>query len=420
MDFFVFYRLVGLALLVALVFGTRRAFTLTFLAYANIALYAFLKPVLVSEYFQTGTQVPYYVINAFSVYLLGTLLGILLCYRKAAVAPPPDVSVRMPTSVIYLLAITGVALVTLHLALVGQTPAVAIADPITARWALGNGGNILFQALWTNFLIVTAIYIFFAPAPLAHRVFALAISLAWFPLLSIRAPLVDFVLTVIVIKSFLIGRRGLSPLTALSFATVALLLIAALGVLRLSAQTGKSLEEIIGAAPDLLNVSRLLLDLILQRLDYLDVMQAAESSLSQLQLPVMPFLYNLLPRSLLIDKLYSSDTQATALAGQGFDEENITRIVGIVAEMMSSNLMLIFGMFFVFSLGVLYKLFDSRMRMTRRRLFLYARILPAAGGLPLLGGWNTIYMSSLALNLMISALIIRFYEKSFPVTPPNR
>lgn len=417
MDFVDFYRLMGLALLVTLVLGTRRAFTLTFLACANFALYAFLKPVLVSEYFQSGTHVPQYVIGAFCVFLLGTLLGTLLCDRQPAL-PPPDVVVKMRN--FYLPALAGVALVALHLALVGLTPISAIADPITARWALGNGGNILFQSLWTNFLIVTAIYIFFAPAPLAHRVFAIVISLAWFPLLSIRAPLVDFVLTVIVIKCFLIGLRGFSPLAALSFALAALLLIASLGVVRLSSQTGKSLEEIIGAAPDLLNVSGLLLDLILQRLDYLDVMQAAETSLSQLQLPAIPFLYNLLPRGLFVDKLYSSDTQATALAGAGFDEENITRIVGIVAEMMSSDLMLIFGIVFLFSLGVLYKLIDSRVRMTRGRLFLYARILPAAGGLPLLGGWNTIYMSSFALNLLMSALIVRLYEKSFPVPPADR
>ena len=417
MDFVDFYRLMGLALLVTLVLGTRRAFTLTFLACANFALYAFLKPVLVSEYFQSGTHVPQYVIGAFCVFLLGTLLGTLLCDRQPAL-PPPDVVVKMRN--FYLPALAGVALVALHLALVGLTPISAIADPITARWALGNGGNILFQSLWTNFLIVTAIYIFFAPAPLAHRVFAIVISLAWFPLLSIRAPLVDFVLTVIVIKCFLIGRRGFSPLAALSFALAALLLIASLGVVRLSSQTGKSLEEIIGAAPDLLNVSGLLLDLILQRLDYLDVMQAAETSLSQLQLPAIPFLYNLLPRGLFVDKLYSSDTQATALAGAGFDEENITRIVGIVAEMMYSDLMLIFGIVFLFSLGVLYKLIDSRVRMTRGRLFLYARILPAAGGLPLLGGWNTIYMSSFALNLLMSALIVRLYEKSFPVPPADR
>lgn len=422
MDFDDFYRLVGLALLIALFLGTRRAFTLTFLACANFALYAFLKPVLVSDYFNSGTLVPHYVIFAFSVFLLGSLLGILIetrvSCRKVIALPPPDVSVRLPS--VYIPALASVALVTLHLALVGQTPLSAITDPITARWALGNSGNILLQTLWTNFLIVTSIYIFFSQAPLAHRIFAVAICLAWFPLLSIRAPLVDFILTVIVIRWFLVGRRGFSQFAALSFAMTALLLIAALGVVRLSSQTGKSLEEIIGAAPDLLNVSGLLLDLILQRLDYLDVMQAAETSLPQLQLPAIPFLYNLLPRSLVDDKLYSSDTQTTALAGGGFDEENITRIVGIVAEMMSSDLMLIFGILFLFSLGTLYKLIDSRARMTRGRLFLYARILPAAGGLPLLGGWNTIYMSSFALNLVMSALIIHFYEKFIPVTPAAR
>lgn len=420
MDFFDFYRLIGLVLIVALVLGTRFSFTLTFLAFANIALYAFVKPVLISQYFQPGTEVPYYIISILFIYAGGSVLGALLCNRNVAVVPPPDASVRMPLAVIYLLAMAGVALVTLHLTLVGQTPVSAIDDPITARWALGNGGNILFQTLWTNFLIVTAIYIFFAPAALAHRIFAVSICLAWFPLLSIRAPLVDFTLTIIVIKSFLDGRRGFNPLVALSFATAALMLVAVLGVIRLGSQTGKSLEDIVGAAPDLLNVSGLLLDLILQRLDYLDVMQSAESSLTQLQLPPMPFVYNLLPRGVLLDKLYSSDTQATALAGRGFDEENITRIVGIVAEMMSSDPMLLFGIVFVFSLGVLYKLIDSKMRMTRRRLFFYARILPAAGGLPLLGGWNTIYMSSFVLNLMMSALIIYFYEKSFPVISANR
>lgn len=420
MDFFDFYRLIGLMLLVALVLCTRLSFTLTFLAFANIALYAFLKPVLVSDYFQLGTIVPHYVIGILCLFLMGTLLGALLCGHRGAVMPQPDVSVRMPLTVVYLIALAGVALVILHLTLVGLTPISAFDDPITARWALGNGGNILFQTLWTNFLIVSAIYIFFAPVSLVHRIFALVICLAWFPLLSIRAPLIDFILTIIVIKSFLKERRGFSPLAALSFSAAALLLIAVLGVVRISTQTGQSLEEIVGAAPDLLNVSGLLLELILQRLDYLDVMQAAETSLSQLQLPLIPFLYNLLPRGLLVDKLYSSDTQATALAGRGFDEENITRIVGIVAEMMSSDQMLMFGMVFVFSLGVLYKLIDSRMRMNRKRLFLYARILPAAGGLPLLGGWNTIYMSSFVLNLMMSALIIYFYEKFFPLSSANR
>jgi hypothetical protein len=296
----------------------------------------------------------------------------------------------------------------------------AIEDPITARWALGNGGNILFQSLWTNFLIVTAIYIFFSPTRLVHRVFAVAISLAWFPLLSIRAPLIDFVLTVIVIKYFLVGRRGFSPFAGVMFAFTSLVIIASLGAVRLSLQTGKSLEDLLSAEPNLLNVSGLMIALILQRLDYLDVLQAAESSLSQLKLPAIPFLYNLLPRGLFAEKLFSSDTQTTALAGRGFNEENITRIVGIVAEMMSSHLMLLFGAMFLFSLGVLYKLLDSRVRMSRGQLFLFARMLPAAGGLPLLGGWNTIYMSTFALYLMMSALIVLLYEKRFPVRTTDR
>jgi hypothetical protein len=362
--------------------------------------------------------VPQYVLGAFCVFLLGTLVGTFMLGRKASVAPLPIVSVRMPN--VYPPALAGVALVTLHLFLVGHTPISAITDPITVRWALGNGGNILFQSIWTNFLIITSIYIFFTTAPLFHRILAVAISLAWFPLLSIRAPLVDFILTVIVIKHFLDGRRGVNMLAALSIAIIAILLIAVLGVVRISSQTGKSLEEMIGAAPELFNVSGLLLDVILQRLDYLDVMQAAELNLSRLQLPSVPFFYNLLPRGLFVDKLYSSDTQVTFLAGSGFDEENITRIVGLVAEMMSSDLMLIFGIVFLCSLGVLYKLIDSRKRMTRGRLFLYARILPVAGGIPLLGGWNTIYMSSFARNFFMSWLIIRFYEKSVPITPANR
>lgn len=417
MELDVLYRLVGAALLVALLLTTKRAFTLTFLGVANFALYAFVKPVLVADYFRPQTLVPYYALGALGLFLLGTLLGTLMCMRKAVAVPPPSVTVHI--SNVYLPALAGFVLVTLHLALVGQTPLSAISDPITARWALGNGGNILFQALWTNFLIVSAIYIFFAPIPIVHRVAAVIITLAWFPLLSIRAPLVDFVLTVIVIKSFLVQRRGFSLVAALSFALSAMLLIAVLGVVRLSSQTGMSLEQILGAAPDLMNVSGLLLDLILQRLDYLDVLQAAEPNLSQLNLPPIPFLYNLLPRGLFVDKLFSSDTQATALAGEGFDEENITRIVGIVAEMMSSDLTLIFGLLYLFVLGVIYKLIDSRVRMSRGKLFLYARMLPAAGGLPLLGGWNTIYMSSFALNLIMSALIIRYYEKRFPVRSAN-
>jgi hypothetical protein len=251
-------------------------------------------------------------------------------------------------------------------------------------------------------------------------VFAVAISLAWFPLLSIRAPLIDFVLTVIVIKYFLVGRRGFSPFAGVMFAFTSLVIIASLGAVRLSLQTGKSLEDLLSAEPNLLNVSGLMIALILQRLDYLDVLQAAESSLSQLKLPAIPFLYNLLPRGLFAEKLFSSDTQTTALAGRGFNEENITRIVGIVAEMMSSHLMLLFGAMFLFSLGVLYKLLDSRVRMSRGQLFLFARMLPAAGGLPLLGGWNTIYMSTFALYLMMSALIVLLYEKRFPVRTTDR
>lgn len=417
-DFVEFYRLVGLALLVALVLNTQRAFTLTFLAYANFALYAFLKPVLVLDYFHSNTQVPHYVLGTFFAFLMGTLLGTVILDRKASVAPPPDVRTRIPD--VYLPALAGTGLVALNLALVEQTPLSAITDPIAARWALGNGGNILFQALWTNFLIVTAIYIFFSTAPLVHRIFAVAISLAWFPLLSIRAPLVDFVLTVIVIKLFLLGRRGFSLFAALCFATAALLLIATLGVVRLILQTGNTLEEIIGASPELLNVSALLVDLILMRLDYLDVLQAAEPSLSQLQLPAIPFFYSLLPRKIFGDKLYPSDTQVTALAGAGFDEENITRIAGIVAEMISSDLILIFGVVFLSLLGVLYRLIDSRTCMTRGRLFLYARILPAAGGLPLLGGWNSIYTTTFALNLVISGLIVFLYEKFFSISAADR
>jgi hypothetical protein len=422
MNFDDFYRLVGLALLVVLVLNTRRAFTCTFLGFANFALYAFIKPLFISDYFQSGTLVPQYVLGALGFFLLGSLLGGLICAltgdRKMIDAPPPTVTVQMAH--VYLPALVGVALVILHLALIGYTPLSAIEDPITVRWALGNGGNILFQSLWTNFLIVTAIYIFFTSAPLIHRLFAVAISLAWFPLLSIRAPLIDFVLAVIVIKYFLVKRRGFSPFTGVIFAAASLIVIASLGAVRLSLQTGKSLEELVSAAPNLLNVSELLIGLILQRLDYLDVLQAAESSLSQLQLPAIPFLYNLLPRGLFAEKLFSSDTQTTALAGQGYAEENITRIVGVVAEMMSSHLMLLFGAMFLFSLGVLYKLLDSRVRMNRGRLFLFARLLPAAGGLPLLGGWNTIYMSSFALNLMMSALIVLLYEKLFPVRTTDR
>ena len=425
MNFDDFYRLVGLVLVVALVLNTRRAFTCTFLAFANFALYAFIKPLFISDYFKSGTHVPQYVLGALGFFLLGSLLGVMICAltgdRKMTDEPPPAVTVQMTN--VYLPALVGVALVILHLALLGYTPLSAIEDPITVRWALGNGGNILFQSLWTNFLIVTAIYIFFTSAPLIHRLFAVTISLAWFPLLSVRAPLIDFVLTVIVIKCFLVKRRGFSTFAGVIFASVSLIIIASLGVVRLSLQTGKSLEDLLNAAPNLLNVGGLLIALTLQRLDYLDVLQAAESRLSQLQLPALPFLYNLLPRGLFGDKLFSSDTQTTVLAGIGFDEENITRIVGVVAEMMSSGLMLLFGALFLFSLGVLFKLLDSRMRMNRGRLFLFARLLPAAGGLPLLGGWNTIYMSSFALNLMMSALVVLLYEtyeKHFPVRTTDR
>jgi hypothetical protein len=417
-----FYRLIGLALLVAIVLNTRRAFTYTFLAFANFALYAFIKPLFIPDFFQSGTQVPQYVLGALGVFLLGSLLGGQFCAltvdRKMIDATPPTVTVQIAH--IYLPALVGVALVVLHLALVGYTPLSAIEDPITVRWALGNGGNILFQSLWTNFLTVTAIYIFFTSAPLIHRLFAVAITLAWFPLLSIRAPLIEFVLIVIVIKYYLVNRRGISPFAGVMFAVTSLVVIASLGAVRLSLQTGKSFEELLGDVPNLFNVSGLMIALILQRLDYLNVLQAAESSLSQLQLPAIPFLYNLLPRGLFAEKLFSSDTQTTALAGQGFDEENITRIVGVVAEMMSSHLMLLFGVMFLFSLGVLYKLLDRRVRMNRGRLFLFARMLPMAGGLPLLGGWNTIYMSSFVLNLMMSALIVHLYEKRFPILTTDR
>ena len=413
MNFDDLYRLVGVALIVFLALKTNRAFTLTFLSLANFALYAFIKPVMVTEYFQTGKLVPLYVLAALGVFLMGTLLGSQMCNQNKIANTPPDITVKI--SNVYLPSIAGIALVTLHLALIGQTPLAAIRDPITARWALGNGGNILFQTLWTNYLIITAIYIYFTPTMLFHRVCAVGLCLAWFPLLSIRAPLVDFVLTVIVIRSFLVGRRGFSLFAGLSFALSALLLISVLGIVRLSSQTGQSLEEILGAAPDVRNVSGLLVDLVLQRLDYLDVIQAAEPRLSELAFPPIPFVYNLAPRGLFSEKLFSSDTQTTGLAGAGFDEENITRIVGVVAEMISSDGILIFGLIYLFSMGVLYKLIDSRKRMDRGELFLYARLLPAAGGLPLLGGWNTIYMSSFALNLMMSALIVHYYEKSFPV-----
>jgi len=418
MNFDDFYRLIGFSLFIAVAVRTKQAFTLTFMSLANFALYAFTKPMIVADYFQSYNNIQYCILSALFVYSMGALLGSQVDINRNLVINPPNITVQI--SNVYLPSFVGVILVTLHLALLGHTPFEAINDPISARWALGNGGNILFQAFWTNYLIITAIYIFFSPKRLFHRVLGVVICLVWFPLLSIRAPLIDFVLTVIVIRSFIIGKRGFSLLGGVSFAILALLLISTLGVVRLSAQTGRSLEEIIGSAPSVLNVSSLLLDLILQRLDYLDVLRAAEARLHELVLPPLPFIYNLMPRGLFLEKLFSSDTQVTELAGAGFDEENITRIVGIVAEMMSSDSIFIFGLIYLFTLGIIYKLIDRCRRISRGGLFLYARLLPAAGGLPLLGGWNTIYLSSFVLNLIMSVLIIHFYEKSFPLRSTDR
>jgi hypothetical protein len=406
----VLYFTTFLLVLGYLVGNTRRLFTFTYLAYGNFFLYCLAKPYLV--------DVDHYLLGRLFHYIIALIvlftMGVVAAKNFVPPAPREEIDLSSPLQNVYGIMIACLVLVLLQLAMVGVSPLSAVNDPISARWALGHHGNILFQSLWVNFILVSALYVAFSQARLHAKVLSILGCLSPFLLLSIRAPVVDFAFSLLAMRALKRGRSGIGVVPVLAFAVPTFLFISVLGIWRLSTQVGQDVEALVDSGGGTLP---LMWSLILQRLDYLDVLLAAEPDLRSLRFPALPLVYNLLPRALVPDKLYSSDTQVTAIAGVGFDEENITRVVGIVAEMMSGLGGLVFGILFAVSMGFAFAYLDRRPASSRGTAVLFARLLPAAGALPLLGGWNTLYFSSLLLNVLFTLLSVAFYENLLRVRP---
>ncbi len=316
--------------------------------------------------------------------------------------------------VVYFLLI-GYCVLFFQLFLNGLSVIEVFKNPLIARWAMGNNNGLIIQLIWFNIFILCSIVISFSSYSVFIRIGIVSVSLFPFLALSIRAPLIDYLLALIIISRIKKRKLGISLIKTLLFAGFGLLLVGFLGIFRLATQQNRDFSYYFS---NLKNVFILIFELILQRLDYLDVLCAAEGKISKVALPSIPFVYSYIPRSLFPMKLFPTDTQVTLLAGGGFAEKNVTRIVGVVAEAMSFEFGIIYLIIWFSCFAFVFSMLNFWLKHGKikyRGAVYYSRIASAFGALPLFGGWNTIYLSSFLLNAIISYALLFFIvpQRSF-------
>jgi len=304
---------------------------------------------------------------------------------------------------------------TFYLILLGINILQIFQDSLAVRWTLGNGGNNLITQLFLVPLsVIPVILIWNLKSVNNYKSIAIfVICFFYFYLLGIRGVIVDWVFSYMAIKSFNNKSFSLPFRKILYFGLIAGLVMTVIGFIRLNNQLNEKVEF---TNMDKVEIVKLSTQLFFERLDFLDVLNAyfikVKNGNNELKLPLVPVFSNFLPRNFVSEKIYPTDTQVTKIAGEGYAQENITRIVGPLPELYKlGGVYLIIIWFFCF--GVLFKLLSIKIMFSKSGSvlqILYSKQLLQVGSLPLFFGINTIFGTQFIIVTIISLITIKILK----------
>lgn len=301
---------------------------------------------------------------------------------------------------------------TCYLFLLGVNIGQILTDPLAVRWILGNGGNNLFTQLFLVPLSVIPVIAFWNINKIKKPVLyvILLFCFFYFSILGIRGVIIDWFFSYIAIRSFKSGSYGLEFNKILKFVFFAFVVMTTIGIIRFNSQTESKVDLTEIDKSESLN---LVTDLFFERLDFLDVLNAYlykyENGNRELKIPIIPFISNFMPRNFSAEKLYPTDTQVTHIAGAGYDQENITRIVGPIPELVTIGGKMAIIIWFFLS-GALFSLLSLKIILSKTGSLLqrlYSKQLLQVGSLPLFMGINTIFGTQFIIVTAIS--LVTFY-----------
>jgi hypothetical protein len=316
------------------------------------------------------------------------------------------------------LLITSVLLVvsfTFYLILLGINISQIFQDSLAVRWTLGNGGNNLITQLFLVPLsVIPVILIWNLNSVNKYKSFVIfLICFFYFYLLGIRGVIIDWVFSYMAIKSLKNNSFNLPLRKIFYFGLVSGVVMTVIGFIRLNNQLSEKIEY---TNLDKVEIFKLSSQLFFERLDFLDVLNAyfikVKDGNNELKLPLVPVFSNFIPRNFVSEKIYPTDTQVTKIAGEGYAQENITRIVGPLPELYKlGGVYLIIIWFFCF--GVLFKLLSIKIMFSKSGSvlqILYSKQLLQIGSLPLFFGVNTIFGTQFIIVTIISLLTIKMLK----------
>jgi hypothetical protein len=306
---------------------------------------------------------------------------------------------------------------TVYLMALGVRLSDIITDSLQVRWTLGNGGNNIFTQILLVPLSVIPLIVFWNIGKVKnyYLVLVLLICFVYFFVLGLRGVIIDWLFSYLAIKSLKAGSIGLNIRKIFKFGIFAILIMTIIGLIRFNSQVSDANKvDLIGEnKSEALNI---IADLFFERLDFLDVTNAYlnkyEHGNRDLKIPIVPFFSNFIPRNLVNEKIYPTDTQVTHIAGEGYDQENITRIVGPIPELLylGGFPLLIFWYFFV---GVFFSYSSIKINNSNKGSFLqkiYSKQLLQYGSVPLFFGINTIFGTQFIIVTGITILTFYFLE----------
>jgi len=313
------------------------------------------------------------------------------------------------TSLIFIISFT------LYLLLLGVKINQITSDSLAIRWLLGNGGNnIITQIFLVPMSVIPIIYFWNSDKiKFNYGFFIILFCFYYFYVLGIRGVIIDWIFSFIAIKSFKSHSFKIPFKKIAIFVISALLVMSIIGIIRYNSQIENNiyLQQV-----DKGSAITLATDLFFERLDFLDVLNAyfkkVELGLDDLKLPIVPFFSMFLPRSIDKEKLFPTDTQITKLSGDGYDQENITRIVGPLPELykIGGNIA-VCAWFFLF--GIIFYIINLKIVSTKTGSLLqkvYSKQLLQVGSLPLFFGINTIYGTQFIIVTLITIITFILIE----------
>jgi oligosaccharide repeat unit polymerase len=288
-------------------------------------------------------------------------------------------------------------------------------DSLAVRWVLGNGGNnLITQFFLVPLSVIPVILIWKLKNVNKYKaILIFFLCFFYFYLLGIRGVIVDWFFSYMAINSFKNKNFSLPLKKIFYFGFIAGLIMTIIGFIRLNNQLDEKIEY---KSLDKLEIINLSTQIFFERLDFLDVLNAyfvkEANGNNELKLPLVPVFSNFIPRNFVSEKIYPTDTQVTKIAGEGFAQENITRIVGPLPELYKlGGPFLIIVWFFLF--GFLFnflsiKIFFAKNGSTLQ--ILYSKQLLQIGSLPLFFGINTIFGTQFIIVSIISIITIKLLK----------